>query len=354
MATLTQVMPPGVPSTPGGTDARPLGASMRVPLLIARRLVGAALSLIAILVLNFFLFNVLGGNPAKILGRNRHLSAQAQAELLHRWGLDQSTWVQFTKYLEQLFVHHDLGDSIFFSAPVSHVIAGSVWPTVLLVGISTVLSSLLGTWLGVKGAWERGTLFDKVSNGAAVTLYAMPEFWLGLLLLVFLAGNQVGAGIFPTGGMVDADVDSSSVAGWINIAWHLTLPCLTLTLAYVAQYSLVMRSSMLDEMNQDYVQTARAKGLRDLMVRRRHVVPNALLPAVTQILLYFGFVISGAVTVEYVYSWPGLGRLTQQAVQNLDFPLLRGLFLIFSASVIVFNLIADIMLGVLDPRVREL
>jgi peptide/nickel transport system permease protein len=115
-----------------------------------------------------------------------------------------------------------------------------------------------------------------------------------------------------------------------------------------------MRSSMLDEMGQDYVQTARAKGLRDLAVRRRHVVPNALLPAITQILLYFGFVISGAVTVEYVYSWPGLGRLTEQAVQNLDFPLLRGLFLIFSASVIVFNLIADILLGVFDPRVREL
>ena len=127
--------------------------------------------------------------------------------------------------------------------------------------------------------------FDKISNGVAVTLYAMPEFWLGIILLVLLAGSQMGLGLFPTGGMIDDNVNGSSPAGWLNIAWHLTLPCLTLTLAYLAQYSLVMRSSMLDEMGQDYVQTARAKGLRDLLVRKRHVVPNALLPAVTQILL---------------------------------------------------------------------
>lgn len=353
MATLTQAVAPGVPSTPGG-DAGARSRRFRVPLLIARRLIGALISLAAIVVLNFFLFNVMGGNPAKILGRNRHLSAQGQAELLHRWGLDQSIGVQFYKYLGQLFLHANLGDSIFFSEPVSKVISQYAWPTVLLVGVSTVLSSLLGTWLGIKGAWERGSIFDKVTNGISVTLYAMPEFWLGLLLLVFFAGNQVGLGLFPTGGLNDPDVSLSTPAGWTNVAWHLTLPCLTLTLAYLAQYSLVMRSSMLDEMGQDYVQTARAKGMRDLMIRRKHVVPNALLPAVTQILLYFGFVISGAVTVEYVYSWPGLGRLTEQAVQNLDYPLLRGLFLIFSASVIVFNLIADVALGVLDPRVREL
>ncbi|HKD96541.1 MAG TPA: ABC transporter permease, partial [Micromonosporaceae bacterium] len=176
----------------------------------------------------------------------------------------------------------------------------------------------------------------------------------GIVLLLFLAGNQVGLGIFPLGGINDFDVDTSTPAGWANVAWHLVLPCATLTLGYLAQYSLVMRSSMLDEMGQDYVQTARAKGLRDLLIRRKHVVPNALLPAVTQILLYFGFVISGAITVEYVYSWPGLGLLTQQAINNVDFPLLRGLFLLFTVSVIVFNLIADVVLGILDPRVREL
>ena len=353
MSTLTQVGPPETRRVSGGS-ARSLGRTMRVPLLIARRVVGGALSLLAVLILNFFLFNVMGGDPAKILGRGRHLSAAAQAALRHRWGLDQSVWVQFQRYMSQLLIHHDLGNSIAYSVPVTHEIGLAIWPTVLLVGTSTILASVLGTWLGISGAWNRGSVFDKVSNGFAVTLYAMPEFWLGIILLVLLAGNQEGLGIFPTGGMIDDNVDGSSVAGWLNVAWHLTLPCLTLTLAYIAQYSLVMRSSMLDEMSQDYVMSARAKGLRDLLVRRRHVVPNALLPAVTQILLYIGFVISGAVTVEYVYSWPGLGQMTENAVNNRDYVLLRGLFLLFSASVIVFNLIADILLGVLDPRVREL
>jgi len=160
------------------------------------------------------------------------------------------------------------------------------------------------------------------------------------------------SGLFPLGGMNDANVDVSSPAGWVNVAWHLTLPCLTLTLAYLAQYQLVMRASMLDEMGQDYVRTARAKGLRDLAVRRRHVVPNALLPAVTQILLYFGFVISGALTVEYVFSWPGLGLLTEDAISGADYPLLRGLFLLFTASVIVCNLLADVGYAFLDPRIR--
>ncbi len=353
MATLAQAGRPGVATTPGGGSAT-FRRSARVPLLIARRVLGAALSLFGVLVLNFVLFNVMGGDPAKILGRSRHLSPQALAALRHKWGLDQSTWVQFQKYLSQLIIHHNLGDSLAYTAPVSHEIGLALWPTLLLVGVSTILSSVLGTWLGIWGAWHRGSVLDKLSNGTAVALYAMPEFWLGIMLLLFLGGDQVGLGIFPTGGMVDAGIDESSPAGWLNVAWHLALPCLTLTLAYLAQYSLVMRSSMLDEMNQDYVQTARAKGLRDVLVRKRHVVPNALLPAVTQILLYFGFVISGAVTVEYVYSWPGLGAMTEQAVQNRDFVLLRGLFLLFSASVIVFNLVADILIGVLDPRVREL
>jgi peptide/nickel transport system permease protein len=353
MATLTRAGTPGTTSVPGPA-ARSWGRTLRVPLLILRRLIGAALSLLGVLILNFVLFNVMGGDPAKILGRGRHLSAQAQAALRHRWGLDQSFWAQLGNYLDNLLIHHDLGYSIAYSVPVSQEIGTAIWPTVLLVGVSTVLASLLGTWLGIYGAWNRGSGLDKLSNGAAVTLYAMPEFWLGIILLVLLGGNQMGLGIFPVGGMIDADVDGSTPAGWLNVAWHLTLPCVTLTLAYLAQYSLVMRSSMLDEIGQDYVQTARAKGLREVLVRRRHVVPNALLPAVTQILLYIGFVISGAVTVEVVYSWPGLGQMTENAVNNRDYFLLRGLFLLFSASVIVFNLIADILIGILDPRVREL
>jgi peptide/nickel transport system permease protein len=338
----------------GGSSPSPAAGRWRIPILIARRLIGAVLSLIAIVLFNFFLFNVLSSNPIRALVRNRHLDAAAQAKLRHEFGYDKSKWNQFLDYCNQLFLHHNLGISTFYTRPVWNVIADRIWPTVLLVGVSTILSSLIGTWVGIKGAWERGSGFDKISNGISVTLYSVPEFWLGLVLLLFLAGDQVGLGWFPLGGIYDDDVNPASVAGWLNVGWHLVLPGLTLTLGYLAQYQLVMRSSMLDEMGQDYVQTARAKGLRDLAVRRHHVVPNALLPAVTQIFLYFGFVISGALLVETVFSWPGLGLLTETAVSGADYPLLRGLFLLFTASVILFNLVADVMLGILDPRVREL
>lgn len=355
-ATQLETTPPAVPRTAGGGPAvRPWNHRLRIPMLIGRRLIGAFFSLIAVLIFNFFLFNVLSSNPVKAMARNRHLNAAAQAKLRHEWGLDQSLWHQLLDYLHLLFIQHSLGTSTSLGQqPVSEIISSRILPTVLLVGVSTLLSSVLGTWLGIVGAWRRGSRFDKTTNGAAITFYAMPEFWLAIVLLMFLAGNQVGLGIFPISGMNDDTADLSTPSGWLNVAWHLVLPCTALTLGYFAQYSVVMRSSMLDEMGQDYVLTARAKGLRDLKVRGRHVVPNALLPAVTQILLYFGFVLTGALTVEYVFSWPGLGLLTEQAIRAVDFPLLRGLFLLFTASVIIFNLIADIMLGVLDPRVREL
>jgi peptide/nickel transport system permease protein len=324
----------------------------RAARLIIRRVIGAFFSLCAVVVFNFFLFRVVSGDPARSAARNRHLSAEGVAHLREQWGLDKSKWEQFTTYVGHL-LHGDLGTTFIGSQPVSSVIRDAFWPTILLVGTSTLLSTIIGTWIGIKGAWERGTLFDRVSNGTSLTLYAMPVFWLGIVLLMLFAGNQVGLGIFPTGGIADSNVDTSSPEGWVNVLQHLFLPCLTLTLAYLAQYSLIMRSSMLDEMGQEYLTTARAKGLRDAAVRQRHVVPNALLPAFTLIFLNFGFVISGAVTVEYVFSWHGLGWLTQDAVSALDYNLLQGLFLVFSASVILFNLIADLSLGLLDPRVRE-
>jgi len=181
----------------------------------------------------------------------------------------------------------------------------------------------------------------------------MPEFWLGMLLLiVFGVGVGPFPGLFPIGGLSDAGVDTSTPAGWLNVLRHLTLPALTLALVYLAEYSLVMRSSLLDELGEDYLTTARAKGLMDAMVRRRHAVPNALLPTTTLIFLNLGFIVSGAITVETVYSWPGLGLLTYEALSGPDVPLLQALFLLFSLSVVMFNLIADLLYGVLDPRVR--
>jgi peptide/nickel transport system permease protein len=179
-----------------------------------------------------------------------------------------------------------------------------------------------------------------------VVLYSVPEWWLGLMLLVLFAE---GLNILPAGGMYDP---RSTLPRPVDVIYHLILPCFTLAVVYIAEYSLIMRSSVLDERHADYLTTARAKGLRDDLVLRRHALPNALLPATTLLFLSLGFVISGAVTVETVFSWPGLGRLTYEAIRGPDIPLLQGLFLVFSAGVILMNLVADLLYPLIDPRVR--
>lgn len=319
---------------------------------ILGKLGGAVSSLIFVLVFNFFLFRILPGDPAKDLTRNRYVPASQVAVITKRFGLDEPLPQQFWHYVTAT-LHGDLGISYQFQQPVTHLIAERIWPTVLLVGTSTILSTIIGLWMGIRGAWERDSWFDRTTMAFSLTLYAMPEFWLGLLLLIALAvGIGPFHGVFPTGGMHNADVSYHGFREVLDVANHLFLPCLTLTLAYFAEYHLVMRSSLLEEKTEDYLITARAKGLRDALVRRKHAVPNALLPTVTLVLLNFGFVISGAITVETVYSWPGLGLLSYDALNGPDIPLLQGVFLLFSAAVILFNLLADIAYGFLDPRVN--
>ena len=319
---------------------------------LGAKLVGAVLSLAFVLVFNFFLFRVLPGDPAKNLTRNRLVPAEQVQVLRESFGLGKPLPEQFASYVGDTLTG-DLGISYKFRRPVSDIIAERIWPTVLLLGISTMLSTAIGLWIGIRGAWRRGSVFDRVSLGASLALYAMPEFWLGILLLI-LFGVGVGGfpGLFPTGGLSSPDTELASLAGILDVARHLFLPCLTLTLAYIAEYALVMRSSLLDELGEDYLTTARAKGLRDALVLRRHAVPNALLPTTTLIFLTLGFVVSGAITIETVYSWPGLGLLSYEALRTPDYPLLQGVFLLFSAAVILANVIADLLYAYLDPRVR--
>jgi peptide/nickel transport system permease protein len=316
------------------------------------KLVGAFLSLAFVLVFNFFLFRVLPGDPAKNLTRNRLVPAEQVQALRESFGLGKPLPQQFAGYVRDT-LSGDLGISYKFRRPVSEVIAERIWPTVLLLGVSTMLSTIIGLWIGIRGAWRRGSFFDRMSLGTALALYAMPEFWLGIMLLIaFGVGVGPFPGLFPTGGLSTPGTELGSLAGAVDVAMHLFLPCLTLTLAYLAEYALVMRSSLLDELGEDYLVTARAKGLRDALVLRRHAVPNALLPTTTLIFLNLGFVVSGAITIETVFSWPGLGLLSYEALKTPDYPLLQGVFLLFSAAVIIANVVADLLYAYLDPRVR--
>jgi peptide/nickel transport system permease protein len=319
---------------------------------VGAKVAGAIGSLFFVLVVNFFLFRVLPGDPARTLGRGRFKTAEQLEAFRHTYGLDQSLFQQFLTFLQNTFTGH-LGISLRYRVPVSELIMDRFWPTLLLVGTSTILATLFGVWIGTRAAWNRGGFFDKISTGSTLTLYSMPEWWLGLLLIAtFAVGAGPIPGIFPTGGLHSTDVDPTSLAGVVDTAWHLFLPVLTLTLAYLADYSLVMRSSLLDELGEDYLTTARAKGLRDVTVRRHHAVRNALLPTTTIAAVNIGFVVSGAITVETVFSIPGLGLLSTEALEIPDYWVLQGTFLIASAGVIVANLLANLLYGILDPRVR--
>jgi peptide/nickel transport system permease protein len=306
-------------------------------------------TLLFVLVLNFFLFRILPGDPERTLTRLQRASPSTIDDLKRELGLDRPLMVQFFDYLGDT-ARGELGISYVFSRPVSEVIGNALWPTVLLVGVATIAATLIGTLIGIYGAWRRGSIGDTASLGFALVTYAMPEFWLGMLLILAFA---VALGWFPTSFMTTPGlVDASAGDRLVDTLEHLFLPALTLMLALIGEYALIMRSSVIEAMNEDYVTTARAKGMREALVLRKHVVPNALLPWVTLAALNLGFIVSGAITVETVFSWPGLGQLTYRAINGgPDYPLLQGLFLLFSVAVIFANLAADLLLGLLDPRI---
>lgn len=307
----------------------------------------ALLTLAFVLVFNFFLFRGLG-DPTQLLARaGGRMTPEALDELRTTLGLDLPLPKQFANYVGQTFQ----GNLGFTSAaePVSTVIAGAIWPTILLIGTSTIASILIGVWIGIKQGWRWGSTFDQSALGVTLVLYSMPEFWFGLLMIMLFS---VTLGIFPSGGMQTAATDLHGLALATDVLNHLALPFFVLTVSYLAEYSLIMRSSLMEVLGEDYIATARAKGVRETTVRKRHAVPNALLPTITIAILSLGFVLSGAIVIETIFSWPGLGRLTFEAIETRDFALLQGLFLLFSAAIIVANLIADLLYSFLDPRVR--
>jgi peptide/nickel transport system permease protein len=314
-----------------------------------RRLLSGVGTMFFVLVFNFFLFRLLPGDPIALYTRGRNMDRDQLREL--RRNLNQPIGTQFIDYLRNPFSSGV--DSTQFSRPVWDVIGDYVWPTVVLLSTATVLSAVIGIAIGIRGGWKRGSTFDRTSTGITLTLYAMPEFWLGMVLLIlFSTGIGPFPGIFPSGGTITPGLDPWSLKGILDQLWHLALPAATLTLAYLAEYALVMRSSLVDETRQDYLVTARAKGLMDKLVRRRHAVPNALLPTITLVFLNIGFVVSGAITVETVFSWPGLGLLSYEAIRGPDVPLLQAIFLLFSLAVVVANIVADVVVAAVDPRVR--
>ncbi len=316
---------------------------------LARKLAQAAITIVFIILLNFLLFRMMPGSPDRILARN--MPAAAHEQLRERWGLDKPLIPdQLVAYVAATF-QGDLGDSYKFRGQsVVDVLSGRLWPTLLLFGLGELIAIFLGLGLGAYSGWKRGGAVDYVGNGVSLILYSMPYFIIGMIMLIIFSATL---GWFPTSGMYTIAASySSPLDQALDLLSHLALPLATVAIGLIGQYSILMRSSIVDTLGEDYITTARAKGLPDGTVMRDHALPNALLPAVTLIAINMGYVIAGAITVEVVFGWPGLGTLTVEALSARDYPVLQGIFVLLSVSVVLANFVADLVYGVLDPRVR--
>jgi peptide/nickel transport system permease protein len=315
---------------------------------LGRKLAAAVATLAFVLIFNFFLFRVMG-DPTTQLARLPRATPEEIVKLKQAYGLDKPLPGQFADYVGDT-LRLDLGVSQRTRRPVIDEIGTALPWTLLLVGTGTLLATLLGSWMGVVAATRRGRRTDDGLLSFSLFTYAAPEYWLGIILILVFA---VALPIFPAGQQVTPGKEFTSwLPHALDIAHHLVLPATAMTLMLLGQYFLIMRSSMVDVLTEDFITVKRAIGLPWERVVRRHAVPNALLPVVTLSAIYFGAVVGGAITIETIFSWPGLGELGYQAINDKDFPVLQGTFLVFSVAVIVANLLADCLYFALDPRVK--
>ncbi len=318
---------------------------------IARRFAQAALTIFLIVLLNFILFRAMPGSPERVLARNPNVSPEAIQQIRERWGLDKPLIPdQLIAYIGATF-RGDLGDSFAEQGrPVTEVVGGRIGPTLLLFGLGEILAIVIGLALGAYAGWRRGGSIDLVGNGVSLILYSMPYFLLGMILLLIFSSTLHW---FPSFGMTTLGVDHDSPLAYLaDLSAHLVLPVATVALGLIGQYSILMRSSIIETMSDEYITTARAKGITDTRILRNHALPNAMLPTVSLIAINLGYVVAGAITVEVVFNWPGLGTLTVDALKSRDYAVLQGIFLVLSISVVFANLGADMIYGRLDPRVR--
>ncbi len=296
---------------------------------------------------SFVLFRALPGDAVSNLARVPNMTPEAQAAIRAQFGLDKPLATQYLLYLKELARGH-LGVSFQDQQPVLGTVLRAVRNTVVMVGIGTVAAILVGTLIGVTAAYRQGSARDRVITGAAMIIYSLPVQWLGLLLLVWLAGW------LPTSGMSDPYLfDAGFVETFVDRARHMVLPATCVALMLFGSFALVVRSSQLEALSEDHVLTARAKGYRNRRVVWREAFRSAMLPLVTLSTLTLGWVIAGTILVESVFTWPGVGFSTVQAVSARDYPLLQGIFLLVTVSVVGFNFLGDVLHSVLDPRVAE-
>ncbi len=317
---------------------------------LLRKLAFSLMTVLIVVVINFVLFRILPGDPVRaVIGRNVRISPEVQQALRVQFGLDKPVFPdQFLNTVAQ-WARGNLGISWSLRQPVKNILLAKLVNTIILVGLGQILSIVLGVILGLLAGWKRKTAIDVGALTFSLIAWATPTFWLGIILL---AAGSTWLGL-PTGGIVSpSNVNKPLYAVVPDVAHHLILPTLTLTILYLGEYMLIMRSSILEVLSEDYILTAKAKGMSQWQVLMRHALKNAMLPIVTLIALNLGFTVSGAIYIETVFSYDGLGKLFQDALTKQDYPLLQGAFLLLAVSVIIANMLADILYTYLDPRVK--
>ncbi|HEY7647391.1 MAG TPA: ABC transporter permease [Methylomirabilota bacterium] len=313
-----------------------------------RRLVQAVPVVLAIVVLNFLLLHLAPGDAAQVLaGEAASASPEYMAELRQRFGLDRPLALQLLLYVKNVLLL-DLGFSFRHNLPVLTLILTRLWPTLLLMGVTLLLAVGLGIVLGLVAATRASGWRDTLVSLLALIAYATPLFWVGLMAIVVFS---LKLGWLPISGMETVGAFYEGWARVADIAWHLVLPAITLSLFYMALYTRLMRAAVLEQARMEYVTTARAKGLSEGRIVASHVLRNAVLPVVTMAGVQAGSLLGGSIVVESVFAWPGLGFLAFQALFARDFNLLMGIFLLSAGLVVVINLVVDLAYTVLDPRI---
>jgi len=314
---------------------------------VIKRLAFAIVTVFVAVTINFVLFRLAPGNAVTNLARVPHATPELRQALKHEFGLDKSKGEQYLIFLREL-VKGNLGVSFANQQPVWNNLRTALVNTLPMVFLGTLFAIVFGTLTGVIAAWRRGTPTEAATVTSALAFYSMPTHWLGLMLVIIFTG------ILPTGGMTNEFLlDPSFWTHLKDLASHILLPSLTLGLVLYGEYTLIVRSAMLETLGEDYILTARAKGLRPWTIVRRHALRNAMLPITTLVALSLGYIVAGAILIETVFSWPGLGRAVYQAVLERDYPMLQGAFLLLTVSVVFFNLVADLLYFKLDPRITE-
>lgn len=329
---------------------------------IIRKAAFSLITLVAVLAFNFYLFRIIPGDPVAMMV-NPRMRPETRERIRAQFGLDKPLWLnieaaretgelgnvfdsQFIQYLKNL-ARGNLGESFRQREPVSELIGNRLGPTILLILTGEIIGILLGAVLGIVAAWKARSTIDGVSLFVGLTAWSLPPFWLGIVLLI------LARGLLPAGGYITLGVSyATPLERWLDIGRHLVLPASTLALMLFGAYMLVVRNSSLEVLAEDYILTAKAKGLSAVRVLWSHALKNASLPLVTLIAMDLGYALGGTIQIETIFSWPGIGRLMFDAIGQRDYPVLQGVFLLLAVGVIAANFLADLTYALLDPRVK--